>query len=175
MVQVHEEAFASHLSLAPGRASNYLRVLRLFQKSSALPSPGSEIGKNTAVPVLPHCFNKGKPSLLFCAILWLASAGRHSGCSLPGLHCQRRCFSSRASVIIHQLELQFFLSNKGRCPSAFFVMCTMCLQLSFLSLPMGKNIIESFFLKPARLCVQSVQRSSRHPIDGCIDYFYSSL
>lgn len=132
----------------PGLASYWLRV---FQKSSALPSPGLEIGKNMAVPALLHCFHKGRLSLPFCVSLWATEIWEPWGrwaqwpwaqwplarTSLPKTK-ELKCFSSRALVFIHHLELQFFLSNKRHCPNALWG-CAQCVYNSLLCLcPWGK-------------------------------------
>lgn len=82
---------------------------------------------------------------------------RGQGCSAKGSRAQMDFFqgvSNYSPFRIAVLPLQ-----QGALPKCFSLMCSMCLQLSFISLPVGKNIIESFFLKPVWLCIQPVQCS----------------
>lgn len=84
-------------------------------------------------------------------------AGRHC-CGLPVLRCRREqnCSVSSSGCKNSHLEAQFISLTRGTaqmlCCHVFDVPTTI-----LLSLLAGKIIIESFFLEPAWLYVQSVQ------------------
>lgn len=123
----------------PGSASNYFRVLCLSKKFSALPNPGSEIGKNA----LFQCFSivSMKNRLVFCFV-WecgLASAGEHLWRWAQWLQSARMfffqsvCNYSPFSIAV----LPFW---QGHCPNAF-LWCAQCVyNYLFCLCPWGKKI-----------------------------------
>lgn len=148
MIYIYKEAY---------RTRNKTTVC-LFQKSSALLSP------SWVVPVLLHKEDLPSHFVWVCGqhVLVSICEGGHrgcrgQGCSAKGIRAPMDFFQAVPNY--SPFRIAVLPLQQGALPKCFSLMCSMCLQLSFISLPVGKNIIESFFLKPAWLCVQPVQGS----------------